>query len=199
MEAHTVFACNINETDSIKPICNRFEETNKLYFCTGTANVGKTAMAIKLAHTLFTKATQKFKPLVISFDNTVKYWQETSNYANDILFKYPFTNKEEVSWQDVIENVEAEMLQASANFIVLDGINYYAFKWDVNDIKMMLSFLIKVIQEKQTNIFITYRSQKGFFLYKDLGLEENNLIELWHLERPEYFEKEFGETKLLIN
>lgn len=197
MKTFTIKPCDVIEAESVQFLYKRFEEKRKLYICTGKEKVGKTALVIKLLNALSTNPLIKYKPVIISFDDTMGYWH-TKLKQDDIIF--PFNSKRKVEAKDIIIYVEKHLLHSDANFIVLDGINSYVGKWPKESFITLLGLLVDIIKKYGVNIFVTYRGDTQCFSYPvSSWASRSDLIEAWYLERPEFFENEFGETMLGIH
>lgn len=199
MQTFTIKPCDINETESVQFLCKQFEEKKKFYICTGKEKVGKTALAIKLLNTLSTETLTNYKPVVIFFDDTMYYWQR--KLKQDVII-FPFYFKRRVESKDIIATIQKYLLRNATNFIILDGVNACMGKWPKESIITLIGFLIEIVKNNQVNIFVTYRSDTKFLAYPvSSWASQNDLIEAWHLERPEYFGgdiKEFGDASLEI-
>ena len=196
IQTYIIKPCKIEETESITRFTKRFQKTGKLYLCTGAAKVGKTALSIKLAHCLY-KKNKGLTPVIISLNNDSGYWQnEIQEHAAGIIFYSLFIQKQLHLLKEINTILKDHLVKSKNSFFIIDGIN----KWD--DFEGLIISLIDFIKNSNTNVFLTIRQSELILEERFLKqLQQNNLIELWLLERPEYLGgeiKEFGDTKILI-
>jgi len=200
MQTYIIKPLDILETESIKALTERFKEKAKIHIITGVEKVGKTALAIKILCCLLKGHSKTFKPVFISLDNTVEYWQNLIQ-QNKELFWYACKDKFEISMLGVYLYVKLSFRQ-HYNFIVIDGIDKCRSVSSEKVFNILYSTATDLEKNHWPNVFVTVRANQLPLDNPDLiRARKEGLIELWHLERPEYLGgniKEFGETKLEI-
>ena len=200
MQTYIIKPLDILETESIKEITERFKEKNKIYIITGAEKVGKTALVIKILCCLMKEHSNTFKPVFISLDNTVEYWQNLIQQNKD-LFWYPCKYEFPTSMLSVYMFVKVSFHQ-KYNFIVIDGIDRCKHVLGKKVFKIVFSNATNLGKNHLPNVFITVRTNQLPLDNSHLiQAQKEGIIELWHLERPEYLGgeiKEFGDTRLTI-
>jgi hypothetical protein len=200
MQTFIIKPLDILETESIKAITERFKEKPKIHIITGAEKVGKTARVIKILSCLMKEHSNTFKPTFISLDNTAEYWQNLI-HQNKELFHYPCKDEFPISMLSVYLYVKISFHQ-QYNFIVIDGIDKCRAVSCEKVFNILFSTATDLGKNHWPNVFITARTNQLPLDNPDLiQVQKEGLIELWHLERPEYLGgeiKEFGDTRLTI-
>ncbi|HET7115761.1 MAG TPA: hypothetical protein VFI29_04695 [Hanamia sp.] len=207
-QTYIIKPLEILETEDIKALVERLKEKSKICIISGAAKVGKTALAIKILCYLMKDNPKEFKPIVISLDNSVEYWQNLMQ-LNEEIFRYPFKDKSfgpsENSFRalgNICLNIDGELLNRNYNFIVIDGIGKCNEALNAHDFEILFNSVVYFAKHSKAIFFITCRTEQLSISHPELDQSrKEGLVELWDLERPEYLGgeiKEFGDTRLRI-
>ena len=206
MQTYIIKPLEILESEDIKTLAERLKKKTKVYIISGSEKVGKTALVIKILYYLMKENPKKFKPIIISLDNSVAYWQN-SMHLNDEIFRYPFKESglgpfENSLWTLGIIRINL-LVSHDYNFIVIDGIDKCSEVLNKKDYEALFNSIVSFAKERKANYFITCRTEQLSISHSELvqSLKEG-FVEVWDLERPEYLGgdvKEFGEARLRIN
>lgn len=188
MQTYIIKPLEILETEDIKALAEKLKEERKICIISGAAKVVKTGLAIKILWYLMKVNPKEFKPIVVSLDNSVEYWQNLMQ-LNEEIFRYPFKDKSFgplgnsfSALGNICLNIDGELLNRSYNFIVIDGIGKCNEALNAHDFETLFNSVAYFAKHSKANFFITCRTEQLSLSHPELvQLRKEGLVELWDL------------------